>query len=169
MPDLRTRTASLLVIAVAAAGVTGCGGSDEKKSDGGGSYSQQLNSFCKDANASVSKLQTDLVALQGKFKPSQTKEASKAVEKPLKDYVSASRDQLSELEGLKPPSEYRSFHDKTVKALSAVVDAIDEGTGKLASGDAAGFQKALAGSLQGIGLEKMPASLKKDAPACGTV
>ncbi|WP_320671268.1 hypothetical protein [Patulibacter defluvii] len=169
LEHLRTRAASVLAVAVVAAGIAGCGGDDDKGGGGPEDYGKQLNGFCQDVNASVGKLQTDLVGLQGKFKPSQRKEAGKAVEKPLKDYVESSKKQLDKLEGLTPPDKYKSFHEKTVKTLTAVVKAVDDGTNKLVDGDLTGFQKALAGSLQGTGLEKLPADLKKDAPACAGV
>jgi len=162
------RLSGVLVAASLATGLAACGGSS-----GGNEadYAKVWNTACQDLTNGQTKLQSDLVKLQGKFKPTQQSQALKAAAQPVSSYISTMENALKKVSDAEPPEDWKTFHEGVTGNLPKITAAFDKAKAALEKGDAKGFQAAFQNSdLQKLsGDVKAPDGLKKQATACGAL
>ena len=169
MPSSRMHRAVGLLAAVSlTTGLAACGG------DSGGSeddYAKVWNTACTDLTKAQTTLQSDLVALQGKFKANQEKQALQAAGKPVSSYISTMETVLKRIDDADAPESWKKFDEGVTGNISKISDAFDKAKSALAQGDAKGFQAAFSSSdLQKLnGSVEAPQGLKDKAPACSAL
>lgn len=164
------RPAAVLAAAALAAGMAGCGGSDDDGGTGGGSgdaaYASTWNDVCTSLTTAQTTFQKDATAAQkGIQKPSE-KALAKAVAGPATKVADTMSAALAKVQDLKAPEQFEAFQAQVSKAAPATLAVFEDLKEPLATGDVEAVQAAL-GRLDAKNVfPALPAELKEQAAAC---
>ena len=115
------RIVALLLMAVCAVGLTACGGAKER---------DEKNAYVKAVNAAQNEFSAEVASVAARITE---KSSSRQDRKTLADFQSAIDDVVSQLRGIKVPSDVDSEHKQLVTAMSGFGAQIRKATAALSN------------------------------------